>query len=90
MRDLAFVEDAHGHAWARRMGKLLLETCRKVREHDRKALDDDAFKAVRKRYRTILTQAKRELPPPPVRLDGKRGRVARSDAEREANGAPAE
>ncbi len=81
LRDLAFVEDAHGHAWAKRMGKLLLETGRKVREKDDKALDDPAYKAVRKRYRTILTQAKRELPPTPVRLDGQRGRVAKSDAE---------
>ena len=81
LRDLQFVEDAHGHAWAKRMAKLLLDTCRKVRELDRKALDDPAFKAVRKRYRTILTQAKRELPPPPVRLDGQRGRIAKSDAE---------
>ena len=30
-----------------------------------------AFKAVRKRYRTILTQAKRELPAPPERIRGK-------------------
>ena len=81
LRDLAFVKDAHGHAWAKRMGKLLLDTCRKVREHPGKALDDTAFKAVRKRYRTLLTQARRELPPPPVRLDGQRGRVAKSDAE---------
>ena len=81
LRDLAFVEDAHGHAWAKRMAKLLLDTCRKVRELDRKALDEAAYKAVRKRYRTILTQAKRELPTPPVRLDGQRGRVAKSDAE---------
>ena len=81
LRDLAFVEDAHGHTWAKRMGKLLLETCRKVREQHGKALDDPAFKAVRKRYRTILTHAKRELPPTPVRLDGQRGRVAKSDAE---------
>ncbi|MDE0371240.1 MAG: transposase [Rhodospirillales bacterium] len=81
LRDLAFVEDAHGHAWAKRMGKLLLDTCRKVRKQDGKALDEPAFKAARKRYRTILTQAKRELPEPPVRLDGQRGRIAKSDAE---------
>ena len=81
LRDLAFVEDAHGHAWARRMAKLLRETCRKVRELDAKALDEAAFKAARKRYRTILAQAKRELPPTPARIDGKRGRVAKSDAQ---------
>ena len=81
LRDLQFVEDAHGHAWARRMAKLLRETCRKVGELDAKALDEKDFKAVRKRYRTILTQAKRELPQTPARIDGKRGRVAKSDAE---------
>ena len=81
LRDLKFVEDAHGHAWARRMAKLLLDTCHKVRAQDDKALDDEAFKAVRKRYRTILDQSKRELPPATVRLDGQRGRIAKSDAE---------
>ena len=81
LRDLKFVEDAHGHAWARLMAKLLRETCRRVGELDAKALDEKAFKAVRRRYRTILTQAKRELPPTPARIDGKRGRVAKSDAQ---------
>ena len=81
LRDLAFVEDAHGHAWAKRMRKLLLDTHRKVREHPGKALGEPAYKAARKRYRTLITQAKRELPAPPVRLDGQRGRIAQSDAE---------
>ena len=81
LRDLAFVEEAHGHAWAKRMSKLLFKTCSKVRKLKRKALNEPAYKAVRKRYRTILTQAKRELPAPPVRLDGQRGRIAKSDAE---------
>lgn len=81
LRDLRFVEDAHGHAWATRMRRLLLEACRKVREHPDKALDEAAFKAVRKRYRTIITQARRELPPPPKRVSGRRGRIARSDAQ---------
>ena len=81
LRDLKFVEDAHGHAWARHMANLLRETCRKVGKLDAKALDEPALKALRKRYRTILTKAKRELPEPPERTDGKRGRIARSDAE---------
>ena len=76
-----FVEDAHGHAWAKRLKKLLLDTCRSVREHPDKALGEAACKAVRKRYRTLLTQARRELPKPPKRLSGQRGRIARSDAE---------
>ena len=79
LRDLRFVEDAHGHAWAGRMGGLLLETCRKVRALDGKALDETAFKAVRKRYRTILTQAKRELPAP--------GGMSNANASAESAGA---
>ena len=81
LRNLAFVEQAHGHAWAKHMGNLLLNTCRTVRKHPNKALDDTDYKAVRTRYRTLLTQAKRELPTPPTRLTGQRGRVAKSDAE---------
>lgn len=80
LRELAFIEAAHGHAWAKRMGNLLLTACRRVREHKNKALSDPDYKAVRTRYRTILTQAKRELPTPPVRLTGQRGRLAQSDA----------
>ena len=81
LRDLAFVEEAHGHAWARLLGKLLLDTCRTVRKHPDKALSDPDYKAVRTRYRTLLTQARRELPKPPERITGQRGRVAKSDAE---------
>ena len=81
LRNLAFIEDAHGHAWAKHMGTLLLKTCRKVREQENKALSESDYKALRTRYRTILTQAKRELPTPPTRLTGQRGRLAKSDAE---------
>ena len=52
-----------------------------VLDHPDKALSDPDCKAVQKRYRTILTQAKRELPKPPARITGLRGRIARSDAE---------
>ena len=81
LRNLAFIEQAHGHAWAKRMGNLLLTTCRKVREQKNKALSETDYNAVRTRYRTLLTQAKRELPTPPTRLTGQRGRVAQSDAQ---------
>lgn len=81
LRDLRFVEDAHGHAWAKRLGTLLLKTCRNVREHPNRALSDPDYKAVRKRYRTLLTQARRELPTPPPRQTQRRGRIAKSDAQ---------
>ena len=81
LRNLAFIEQAHGHAWAKRMGQLLLNTCRTVRKQKNKALSEPDYKALRTRYRTILTQARRELPNPPTRITGQRGRVAKSDAE---------
>ena len=81
LRNLAFIEDAHDHAWASHLGNLLRTTCRRVRQHQDKALDETDYKAVRTRYRTILTQAKRELPKPARRLTGQRGRPARYDAE---------
>ena len=81
LRDLRFIEDAHGHAWAKRLRTLLLNTCRRVREHPDKALSAPDYKAVRTRYRTLLTQAKRELPKTPPRQTKRRGRIAKSDAE---------
>ncbi len=47
----------------------------------RAGVERAAFKAVRKSCRTILTQAKGEIPPTPARVDGKRGRLAKSDAQ---------
>ena len=81
LRNLAFIEQAHGHAWAKRLGNLPLTSCRKVREYPKKAVDDIAYKALRTRYRTIFPQAKRELSEPPKRITGQRGRVAQSNAE---------
>jgi transposase len=80
LRDRRFIGDAHGHAWARRMRTRLLKTCRQVREHPDKALSEPDCKALRTRYRTILTNAKKELPTPPERITKQRGRLARSDA----------
>ncbi len=81
LRNLAFIEDAHGHAWAQRMSRLLLKTCRQVRTHKNKALSETDYQSLRTRYRTILTQAKRELPTPPKRLTGQRGRIAQCEAQ---------
>jgi hypothetical protein len=65
LRNLAFIEQAHGQARAKRMGQLLPNTCRKVRRQKNKALGEPDCKALRTRYRTVLTQAGRELPAPP-------------------------
>ena len=80
LRELAFIVDAHGYAWAKRMKRLLLGACHQVSKRDDKTLSASEYKALQKRYRTILTQGARELPPIPPRQNGQRGKVAKSDA----------
>lgn len=80
LRELTFIEDAHGYAWARNMKHLLQETCRRVAEQEEKCLTEDEYKNLQKRYRNILSRGDRELPPIPPRQNGKRGKVAKSDA----------
>lgn len=80
-RDLRFIVDSNNHRWARHMPALLSQTARKVGKSPDRALRGKDFKALRKRHGTILTKGRRELPPVPPRTDGKRGRIARSDAE---------
>ena len=80
LRELTFVVESNGFRWARLMKKLLREACHRVNKSATKVLGEAERKAVRKRYRTILTQGGKELPEIPPRQKGKRGRVAKSDA----------
>ena len=80
LRELTFIVDADGYAWARNMKRLLQETCGRVSRRQRKQLTRREYKALQKRYRNILTRGEKELPPIPPRQNGKRGRVAKSDA----------
>ena len=80
LRELTFVVESNGFRWARLMKKLLREACHRVNRSATKVLAEAQRKAVRKRYRTILTQGGKELPEIPPRQKGKRGRVAKSDA----------
>lgn len=80
LRELTFIVDAHGYAWAANMKRLLRETCATVAKRKRKKLTEGEYKNLRKRYRNILTRGDKELPPIPPRQNGKRGRVAKSDA----------
>ena len=80
LRELTFIIDAHDYAWAKRMKRLLLHACHQIANRDDKTLTSDEYKALQKRYRTLITQGAKELPPIPPRLNGQRGRVAKSDA----------
>jgi transposase len=80
LRELTFIIDANGYAWAANMKRLLQATCSRVSKRKRKKLTQDEYKHLQKHYRTILTRGKKELPPIPPRQNGKRGRIAKSDA----------
>ena len=70
LRELTFIVDAHDYTWAKRMKRLLVHTCHEVAQRDDKTLTDDEYKALLKRYRTIVTQGENELPPIPARRNG--------------------
>jgi len=80
LRELTFIIDTNGYAWARNMKRLLQETCIKVSKSTDKKLDDHALANLQKRYRNILTRGSKELPAIPAKTTGKRGKLAKSDA----------
>ena len=80
LRELTFIVDDNGYAWARNMKRLLQETCVKVSKSTVKRVTDKDFANLQKRYRNILTRGEKELPPIPPKPSGKRGKLAKSDA----------
>ncbi len=80
LRELSFIVDANGYAWAANMKRLLQETCYLVAKRKRKKLTAREYKNLQKRYRNILTRGEKELPPIPPKQNGKPGKVAKSDA----------
>jgi transposase len=80
LRELTFIVDTNGYAWARNMKRLLQETCKKVSKRSEKKLTDKELANLQKRYRNILTRGEKELPPIPPKPSGKRGKLAKSDA----------
>ena len=80
LRELAFIVEADGYPWAKNMKRLLQQTCRRVAQRKHKKISARQYENLQKRYRNILTRGERELPPLPARQNGKRGRIAKSDA----------
>ena len=80
VRELTFIVESNHYRWARRLKALLQAACRQVNRSPSKVLSAAACKALRKRYRAILTQGRKELPVLPPRRPGQRGRIAKSDA----------
>jgi hypothetical protein len=80
LRELTFIVDSNGYAWASNMKRLLQENCAIVAKRESKQLSEQEYKNLQKRYRNILTRGEKELPPIPAKQKGKRGKVAKSDA----------
>jgi hypothetical protein len=56
------------------------ETCVLVAKRKNKKLTPKEYANLRKRYRNIFTRGEKELPAIPSRQNGKRGRIAKTDA----------
>ena len=80
LRDITFVVDSNNYRWARLMKKLLCESCDEVNKSETGVLSGAECRKYLKRYRTILTQGGKKMPEIPQRREGKRGRIAKSDA----------
>jgi len=80
MRELTFVVESNGYAWAANIKRLLQETCIKVSKSKQKKLSDKEYVDLQKRYRNIITRGEKALPPIPPKPSGQRGKLAKSDA----------
>ena len=80
LRELTFIIDSNGYGWASNMKRLMQENCAIIAKRPSKQLSEQEYKNLQKRYRNILTRGMKELPPIPPKQNGKRGKVAKSDA----------
>lgn len=80
LRELTFVIESNDYAWAKNMKRLLQETCKAVSRRKAKKLSLNAYINLQKRYRNIMTRGEKELPAIPPKPNGKRGKLAKSDA----------
>jgi transposase len=80
VRELTCIIESNGYKWAINMKELLLETCKKVSKRKKKRLSKKQYANLQKQYRNIITRGESELPPVPAKPNGKRGKMAKSDA----------
>jgi len=80
LRELTFIVNSNGYAWAAHIKTLLQEACAAVSKRKRKKLSLKAYKKLQRRYRNIMTRGEKELPSIPKRRKGQRGKIAKSDA----------
>jgi transposase len=80
VRELTCAIESNEYRWASNMKDLLLETCRKISKKKKKRLSKAEYNNLQKQYRSILTRGEKELPAIPEKPNGKRGKIAKSDA----------
>lgn len=80
VRELTGIIESNEYKWAINMKALLLETCKKVSKRKKKRLSETEYANLQKRYRNIMTRGESELPAIPDKPNGKRGKIAKSDA----------
>ena len=80
LRELAFVIESNNYSWAKNMKRLLKKTCAIVSKRKRKKLTEAEYDRLERRYRRILSRGQKELPAIPEKQNGKRGKIAKSDA----------
>lgn len=80
VRELTCITESNGYRWASNMKALLLETCKIVSKRKKKRLSEKQYANLQKRYRNIITRGEAELPAIPKKPNGKRGKMAKSDA----------
>jgi transposase len=73
VRELTFIVDTNGYAWAVEMKRLLKKTCATVSQRKNKCLTPIEYRGLCRRYRNILRRGEKELPPIPPRQNGKSG-----------------
>lgn len=80
LRELQFAIDANGYRWARNMKRLLRLACKMVSTAEDKCLSIETNAKLDDLYTKIMLAGRNELPPIPEKTNGKRGKVAKSDA----------
>jgi transposase len=80
LRELAFVIESNKYRWAKNMKRLLQECCKKVSKRKLKRLSKKQYASFQRRYRYILTCGETEMPAIPEKTNGRRGKIAKSDA----------
>lgn len=80
LRELTYIVEANKYKCAADMKELLRNACKQVSGSKEKKLGADDYAELQKQYQAIIKSGEAELPPIPPKPEGKRGKIAKSDA----------